>query len=102
MKPDSFIVSVILSLGIAGCSTAGGGTAATPAAGPVAQGDMTEFCQNAAASKFGAAPVNITTNPPIPRDSGLLVQGSVSTDTYPYNFDCRFDATGKFVDIIRQ
>ncbi|WP_137113906.1 hypothetical protein [Mesorhizobium sp. GR13] len=57
---------VLLSLSLAGCSTAGGGSGANVSAVPatgtvVAQSDMPAFCQNAAASKYNAPPDNITT-----------------------------------------
>lgn len=111
MKPDLIRSSLLLlSLGLAGCSTSGGGSSAggaapAPAAATgtvVAQSGMTEFCQSAAASKYGTDPDNITTNTPVPRSFGLLVEGSVDTDNNTYGFDCRFDPTGAFLGIITQ
>ncbi len=100
---------LLLSLGLAGCSTAGGGSAggsASPAPAAtgtvVAQGDMPEFCQNAAASKYGVPLENISTETPVNRSFGLLVQGSVDGSNNSYGFDCRFDPGGAFLGLITQ
>jgi len=97
----------LLSLSLAGCSTAGGGSGANVSAVPatgtvVAQSDMPAFCQNAAASKYNAPPDNITTQSPVARSSGLLIQGSAQTDMNSINFDCRFSASGAFLGLITQ
>ena len=75
--------TLMLALGLAGCSAAGSGpvVSTTPpppvAAGAVvAPADMPEFCQNAAAGKYGAPPGNIETNNPVNRDFGYLVTGT--------------------------
>ena len=99
---------ILLSLGLAGCSTAGGGGAganapAAPATGTVvAQGDMPEFCQNAAAAKYGASLEDVSTIAPVARSFGLLIQGSVDTDTNTFGFDCRFSPSGAFLGLITQ
>jgi hypothetical protein len=98
---------MLLLLPLAGCSTAGSGTSANapaaPAAGTVvAQSDMPEFCQNAAAAQYGTSLDNITTNTPVSRSFGLLIQGSVDTDTNTFGFDCRFGPNGAFLGLITQ
>jgi hypothetical protein len=111
MRPNLIKSSLLLlSLGLVGCTTSGGGgtagsgTAAAPAATGtvVAQGDMAGFCQNAAAAKYNTALENISTNTPVTRSFGLLIQGSVDTDTNTFGFDCRFDSTGAFLGLITQ
>lgn len=97
----------LLSLGLAGCSTAGSGsgenTSAVPASGTVvAQNDMPVFCQNAAASKYNAPLDNITTQSPVSRNFGFLIQGSALTDTNSFSFDCRFSGSGTFLGLITQ
>jgi hypothetical protein len=98
--------TLLLALSLAGCSTAGGGSAAN--SGPpqpvvagtvVAPVGMPEFCQNAAASKYGAPPENIETNSPVPRDFGFLVTGTADSGLTTSAFNCRFDASGAFLNI---
>ena len=106
MKPGTIKFGLILlSLGLAGCSTAGSGGAGAnaPAAGTVvAQSDMPEFCQNAAAAKYGVSLDSITTNTPVTRSFGLLIQGSVDGDENTFGFDCRFSPTGAYLGLITQ
>lgn len=72
-----------------------------PASGTVvAQNDMPVFCQNAAASKYNAPLDNITTQSPVLRNFGVLIQGSALTDMNSFNFDCRFSANGAFLGLI--
>ena len=104
MKPASIKSGLmLLSLALAGCSTAGSGTSANapPAAGTVvAQGDMPGVCQNAAAAKYNAPLENISTEDPVTRSFGLLIQGSVDTGTNTFGFDCRFSSSGAFLGLI--
>ena len=102
---------MLLSLSLAGCSTAGSGSpganaAAAPATGTVvAQSDMPEFCQNAAAAKYaqyGVSLEDVSTIAPVARSFGLLIQGSVDTDTNTFGFDCRFSPSGAFLGLITQ
>ena len=109
MKPDiNRIALMLLSLGLGACSTAGsGGTGASasavPAAGTVvAQSDMPGVCQNAAATKYNVPLENVSTQTPVTRSFGLLIQGSVDSDTNTFGFDCRFDASGAFLGLITQ
>lgn len=112
MKPDTIRFGLILaSLTLAGCSTAGsGGTNANAPAAPatgtvVAQSDMPEFCQNAAAAKYaqyGVSLEDISTDTPVSRSFGLLILGSAQTDTNTFGFDCRFSPSGAFLGIITQ
>ncbi|MCO5063952.1 MAG: hypothetical protein M9924_05995 [Rhizobiaceae bacterium] len=98
------VLLVLLSLGLVGCSTSGGGgVSGAPATGTVvAQSDMPEFCQNAAVSKYGVSADSISTNSPMTRSFGTLVQGSVYKDTVTVGFDCRFDTKGAFLGVIEQ
>jgi hypothetical protein len=91
---------ILLSLGIVGCNTAapGGGSATATATGAVvAQANMPEYCQNAAASQYGAG--NITTQSAVARSFGFLVEGTADTGLKTYIFNCRFDAKGAFLGI---
>ena len=102
MKPD-FLASILmlLSLGAAGCSTTGpgGGSASVATGAVVAQGNMPEYCQGAAATQYGATPGNITTNSPVRREFGFLVTGTADTGQQTYFFNCRFDPRGSFLGI---
>lgn len=68
----------------------------------VAEGDMPEFCQNAAAAEYDVPLENITTNSPVQRDFGLLIEGSVDKMTNTFGFDCRFDQDGAYLGLITQ
>jgi hypothetical protein len=98
----------LLSLCLAGCSTAGSGgsgasASAAPAAGTVvAQNDMPGVCQNAAAAKYNVPLENVSTETPVTRSFGLLIQGSVDGDTNTFGFDCRFSPAGAFLGLITQ
>jgi hypothetical protein len=109
MKPASIKSGLmLLSLALAGCSTAGSGTSANAPTAPaaagtvVAQGDMPGVCQNAAAAKYNAPLENISTEDPVTRSFGLLIQGSVDTGTNTFGFDCRFSSSGAFLGLITQ
>lgn len=96
-----------LRLAIAGTALAAtlgsGGASETPGAGTiVAQEQMPEFCQQAAAARYEVSLDAITTDPPIERDGKFLVLGTVqSEDTdQAMGIDCRFEPNGAFIDII--
>ncbi len=91
--------SMLLALAIAGL--AGSAQAQEPGT-IVPEGEMTMFCQNAAAARFNAPLDAITTDPPIRREGRLLVLGTVdSPDTdRDAGFDCRFEENGAYIDII--
>jgi hypothetical protein len=95
---------VLLTLAIVGCVTAQSGNAAEePGLGTIVpEGEMTMFCQNAAAAKFEVQLDAITTNPPIGRDGKLLVLGTVDNegDDRDAGFDCRFEQNGAYLGII--
>jgi hypothetical protein len=90
---------MLLALAIAGL--AGSAQAQEPGT-IVPEGEMTMFCQNAAAARFNAPLDAITTDPPIRREGRLLVLGTVdSPDTdRDAGFDCRFEENGAYIDII--
>jgi len=96
-----------LRLAIAGTALAAtlGSGSAVEAAGAgtiVPQGDMPEFCQQAAAARYEVSLDAITTDPPIERDGKILVLGSVQNDDtdQAMGIDCRFEPNGAFIDII--
>ncbi len=92
----------LLPLLLAACSTSGGdagGPTPAPIGSVVAEAVMPEFCQNAAAGKYGAQPQNIETESPVLRDFGFLVTGSADNGMRTYLFNCRFDPTGKFLGL---
>ena len=98
--------TLMLALGLAGCSAAGSGPVVSTAPPPpvaagavVAPADMPEFCQNAAAGKYGAPPENIETNSPVPRDFGFLVTGTANSGLTTSAFNCRFSQSGSFLGI---
>jgi hypothetical protein len=95
---------VLLMLAIVGCVVAQSGNAAEePGLGTVVpEGEMTMFCQNAAAAKFEVQLDAITTNPPIQREGKLLVLGTVDDDDDDRDagFDCRFERSGAYLGII--
>ena len=95
---------VLLTLAIVGGFMAGSGNAAEePGVGTVvSEGDMTMFCQKAAAARFEVQPDAITTDPPIERDGKLLVLGTVQSDDTDEDagFDCRFEKNGAYIGII--
>lgn len=45
---------------------------------------------------------NITTNPPVKRDFGLLVLGTVDGEEHDFGFDCRFDHNGGYLGLLTQ
>ena len=94
---------VLLSLNLAACTTntpAGSGATAAVATGPaIAQDAMPEYCQNAAATQYGATSGNITTQSAVARSDGFLVEGTADTGQKTYGFNCRFDSSGNFVGI---
>jgi hypothetical protein len=95
---------VLLTLAIVGGLIAKSGNAAEePGVGTVvSEGDMTMFCQKAAAARFEVQPDAITTDPPIERDGKLLVLGTVQSDDTDEDagFDCRFEKDGAYIGII--
>jgi len=68
----------------------------------VPEGEMTMFCQKAAAARFEVQPDAITTNPPVEREGRLLVLGTVESDDTDEDagFDCRFEKNGSYLGII--
>ena len=92
---------VLLAVAVAGCFMAQGAMAQAPGT-VVPEGEMTEFCQNAAAAKFEVQLDAITTDPPIRREGKLLVLGTVDSDDTDRDagFDCRFEENGAYIDII--
>jgi hypothetical protein len=102
MKPNLVKSSLILlSLSVGGCTTNTPVGGQAPAAGGavVARDDMPEYCQSAAASKWGATPGNISTDTAVPRSFGFLVEGTADTGQQTYIFNCRFDSSGAFIGI---
>ena len=93
---------VLLTLAIVSCLMARSGNAAEePGLGTVVpEGEMTMFCQNAAAAKFEVQLDAITTNPPISREGKLLVLGTVDGENHDAGFDCRFEQNGAYLGII--
>jgi hypothetical protein len=95
---------VLLTFAVVGCLVAGSGNAAEePGLGTVVpEGEMTMFCQNAAAARFEVQLDAITTNPPIQREGKLLVLGTVDSDDSDRDagFDCRFEQNGAYLGII--
>jgi hypothetical protein len=92
-----------MAFAVIGCVAAGSAGAEEPAAGTIVpEGEMTEFCQNAAAERFRVQLDAITTNPPISRDGKLLVLGTVDDEGTDRDggFDCRFEANGAYIDVI--
>lgn len=94
----------LLALAIVGCVVARNGNAAEePGLGTVVpEGEMTMFCQNAAAARFEVQLDAITTDPPIRREGKLLVLGTVDSDDDDRDtgFDCRFEQNGAYLGII--
>ena len=94
---------VLLSLNLAACTTntpAGGGATTATLDGPaVTQDAMPEYCQNAAATQYGATAGNITTESAVARGGGFLVEGTADTGQKTYGFNCRFDSKGNFIGI---
>lgn len=68
----------------------------------VPEDDMPEFCQNAAAVEYEVPLENITTNSPVRREFGLLVEGTVDKMGSTFGFDCRFDPSGAYLGLITQ
>lgn len=99
-----FPKGVLLTLAIVGGPMVERGNAAEePGLGTVVgEGEMTIFCQKAAAARFEVQPDAITTDPPIERDGRLLVLGTVDSDDSDREsgFDCRFEKDGAYVGII--
>lgn len=95
---------VLLTFAVVGSLMAGSGNAAEePGLGTVVpEGEMTMFCQNAAAARFEVQLDAITTDPPISREGKLLVLGTVDSDDSDQNigFDCRFEQNGAYLGII--
>ena len=95
---------VLLTFAVVGCLMAGSGNAAEePGLGTVVpEGEMTMFCQNAAAARFEVQLDAITTDPPINREGKLLVLGTVDSDDSDRDigFDCRFEQNGAYLGII--
>ena len=95
---------VLLTFAVVGCLMARNGNAAEePGLGTVVpEGEMTMFCQNAAAARFEVQLDAITTDPPISREGKLLVLGTVDSDDSDQNigFDCRFEQNGAYLGII--
>jgi len=93
-----WLVSIVLSVGMLA-----GATAAYAQKGTVVpEDDMPEFCQNAAAVEYEVPLENITTNSPVRRDFGLLVEGTVDKMDSNFGFDCRFDQNGAYLGLITQ
>jgi hypothetical protein len=88
-------------LAVAIVSWTGSGNAQEPGT-VVPEGEMTMFCQNAAAAKFEVQLDAITTDPPIRREGKLLVLGTVDSDDNDRDggFDCRFEENGAYIGII--
>ncbi|MBX3582611.1 MAG: hypothetical protein KF810_11990 [Rhizobiaceae bacterium] len=83
-----------------GCVVAGSAIAEEAGVGTVvAQGDMTMFCQNAAAARFEVQLDAITTDPPVEREGKLLVLGTVDGESHDYGFDCRFEQNGTYLGV---
>jgi len=78
------------------------GAAAQEAGTVVPEGEMTMFCQNAAAAKFEVQLDAITTDPPVRREGKLLVLGTVDNEGSDRDagFDCRFEENGAYIGII--
>jgi len=93
--------SLALAVAVAGCFTALSATAQEPGT-IVPESEMTMFCQNAAAARFGVQLDAITTDPPIRREGRLLVLGTVDSDDTDRDagFDCRFEENGAYIGII--
>jgi hypothetical protein len=93
---------VLLTFAIVSFFMARSGNAAEePGLGTVVpEGEMTMFCQNAAAAKFEVQLDAITTNPPISREGKLLVLGTVDGENHDAGFDCRFEQNGAYLGII--
>ena len=93
---------VLLTFAIVSCLMARSGNAAEePGLGTVVpEGEMTMFCQNAAAARFEVQLDAITTNPPIGREGKLLVLGTVDGENHDAGFDCRFEQNGAYLGII--
>lgn len=90
-----------LATAIAGCAMAGSGNA-QDAGTVVPEGEMTTFCQSAAAERFNVQLDAITTDPPVRREGKILVLGTID-DTGTDNdggFDCRFEEDGTFINVI--
>jgi len=68
----------------------------------VPEGEMTEYCQNAAAARFEVPLDAITTDPPVQREGKLLVIGTVDAEGTDRDtgFDCRFEQNGAYLGII--
>jgi len=95
---------VLLAVAVAGCLAArGAGAVEEPGLGTVVpQGEMTEFCQNAAAARFEVQLDAITTDPPVEREGKLVVIGTVDNEVTDRDagFDCRFEQNGAYLGII--
>ena len=96
---------LLLSVNLAACSTntpAGDRAAPPVGTGPtIAQDAMPEYCEDAASTQFGDTVGAISTNPAAPAKSGFAVEGSSDGGSQPaVVFTCRFDANGKFVDVM--
>jgi hypothetical protein len=93
--------SKCLALAVAIAGWAGSGNA-QEAGTVVPEGEMTMFCQNAAAARFNVQLDAITTNPPVQREGKLLVLGTVDDEGTDRDagFDCRFEQNGAYIDII--
>ena len=91
--------SVLLAVAILGWAGSGN---AQEAGTVVPEGEMTMFCQNAAAAKFEVQLDAITTDPPVRREGKLLVLGTVDNEGSDRDagFDCRFEANGAYIGII--
>ena len=104
MMRKHLLKGVLLTLVIVGGLMGKSGNAAEePGLGTVvSEGEMTMFCQKAAAARYEVQPDAITTDPPVERDGKLLVLGTVQSDDTDRDagFDCRFEKNGAYLGII--
>lgn len=95
---------VLLAVAVVGCLAARGASAVEePGLGTVVpEGEMTEFCQKAAAARFEVQIDAITTDPPVQREGKLVVIGTVDDEGTDRDagFDCRFEQNGAYLGII--
>ena len=102
VKYLSAIVPLTLAI-IGGVLAAPANAAEEPGLGTIVpEAEMTMFCQNAAAARFGVQLDAITTDPPVRREGRLLVLGTVDSDDDDRDsgFDCRFDENGAYLGTI--
>ncbi|MEW9806355.1 hypothetical protein ABUE31_10195 [Mesorhizobium sp. ZMM04-5] len=91
--------TLVLALAITGWADGG---IAQEAGTVVPEGEMTMFCQKAAAARFEVQPDAITTDPPVRREGKLVVMGTVDDEGTDRDagFDCRFEENGAYIGII--